>query len=51
MRSDMLADRTYGEYVLTTTEIRRSLGTDYFGLRDELTDAERNYLSGQLRRR
>ena len=28
----------------TTTEIGRSLGTDYFGLRDELTDAERDYL-------
>ena len=40
----MLADRTYDEDVLTTTEIGRSLGTDYFGLRDELTAAEREYL-------
>jgi glutaryl-CoA dehydrogenase len=40
----MLADRTYDEDVLTTTGIGRSLGTDYFGLRDELTDAEREYL-------
>jgi glutaryl-CoA dehydrogenase len=44
MRSDMLAGRTYDEDTLTTTEIGRSLGTDYFGLRDELTDAERDYL-------
>src|ERR1700733_15134308 len=44
MRSDMLADRTYDEDVLTTTEIGRSLGTDYFGLRDELTADEREYL-------
>jgi glutaryl-CoA dehydrogenase len=42
--TDMLADRTYDEDVLTTTEIGRSLGTDYFGLRDELTAAEREYL-------
>jgi glutaryl-CoA dehydrogenase len=44
MSTDMLADRTYDEDVLTTTEIGRSLGTDYFGLRDELTAAEREYL-------
>ena len=44
MSTDMLADRTYDEDVLTTTEIGRSLGTDYFGLRDELTEAEREYL-------
>ena len=44
MSTDMLADRTYDEDVLTTTEIGRSLGTDYFGLRDELTAAERDYL-------
>ena len=41
---DMLADETYDETTLATTEIGRSLGTDYFGLRDELTDAERDYL-------
>ena len=29
----------------TTTEIGRSLGTDYFGLRDELTEEERKYLA------
>ena len=40
----MLADETYHEDALSTTEIGRSLGTDYFGLRDELTDAERDYL-------
>ena len=40
----MLADETYDEDALRTTEIGRSLGTDYFGLRDELTDAERDYL-------
>ena len=40
----MLADETYAEDALSTTEIGRSLGTDYFGLRDELTDAERDYL-------
>ena len=44
MNTDMLADRTYDEAVLTTTAIGRSLGTDYFGLRDELTGAEREYL-------
>ena len=43
-RPTCLADRTYDEDVLTTTEIGRSLGTDYFGLRDELTAAEREYL-------
>ena len=41
MRIDTLADETYAEDALSTTEIGRSLGTDYFGLRDELTDAER----------
>ena len=40
----MLADETYAEDALSTTEIGRSLGTDYFGLRDELTDAERDDL-------
>ena len=40
----MLADETYDEDALSTPEIGRSLGTDYFGLRDELTDAERDYL-------
>ncbi len=40
----MLADQTYSELVLNTAEIGRSLGTDYFGLRDELTDEEREYL-------
>jgi glutaryl-CoA dehydrogenase len=44
MSGDVLADGTYHEGVLATTEIGRSLGTDYFGLRDELTDAERDYL-------
>jgi glutaryl-CoA dehydrogenase len=44
MSGDMLADETYTEDALTTTAIGRSLGTDYFGLRDELTDAERDYL-------
>jgi glutaryl-CoA dehydrogenase len=44
MRIDMLADETYAEDALSTTEIGRSLGTDYFGLRHELTDAERDYL-------
>jgi len=44
MSSDMLADDTYSEDRLSTTAIGRSLGTDYFGLRDELTDAERDYL-------
>ena len=40
----MLADETYDETTLATTEIGRSLGTDYFGLRDELTEAELGYL-------
>ena len=40
----MLADETYHEDALSTTEIGRPLGTDYFGPRDELTDAERDYL-------
>ena len=40
----MLADGTYEEKALATTDIGKSLGTDYFGLRDELTDAERDYL-------
>ena len=39
----MLADGTY-EKALATTDIGKSLGTDYFGLSDELTDAERDYL-------
>ncbi len=41
----MLADQTYDETTLTTTDIGKSLGTDYFGLRDELTDAEQEYLA------
>jgi glutaryl-CoA dehydrogenase len=44
MSTDLLADDTYSEDMLNTTEIGRSLGTAYFGLRDELTDAERDYL-------
>jgi glutaryl-CoA dehydrogenase len=44
MSADMIADETYDEAVLETTEIGRSLGTDYFGLRDELTEDERKYL-------
>ena len=44
MSTDMLADQTDDESSLATTEIGRSLGTDYFGLRDELTDDERGYL-------
>ena len=44
MSGDMLADETYTEDALNTTAIGRSLGTDYFGLRDELTDVERDYL-------
>ena len=31
----MLADQTYAEDALSTTDIGRSLGTDYFGPRDE----------------
>ena len=44
MSADMIADETYDEAVLETTQIGRSLGTDYFGLRDELTEDERKYL-------
>ncbi|TDW21921.1 acyl-CoA dehydrogenase family protein [Kribbella kalugense] len=44
MSDTMLADETYDETTLTTTDIGKSLGTDYFGLRDELTDAEQVYL-------
>ena len=44
MSADMIADGTYDEAVLETTQIGRSLGTDYFGLRDELTEEERKYL-------
>ena len=40
----MLADDSYTEETLRQTRIGRSMGTDYFGLRDELTDAERDYL-------
>jgi glutaryl-CoA dehydrogenase len=40
----MLADETYDEVALGSAPIGRSLGTDYFGLRDELTDSERDYL-------
>jgi glutaryl-CoA dehydrogenase len=40
----MLADDSYTEETLHLTRIGRSMGTDYFGLRDELTDAERDYL-------
>ena len=40
----MLADDTYDEDVLGSASIGTSLGTDYFGLRDELTDSERDYL-------
>src|SRR5918911_2612255 len=42
--SHMLADDTYDEDVLGSASIGTSLGTDYFGLRDELTDSERDYL-------
>jgi glutaryl-CoA dehydrogenase len=44
MSTGMLADATYTERILCTTGIGESLGTDYFGLRDELTDSERDYL-------
>jgi glutaryl-CoA dehydrogenase len=44
MSADMIADGTYDPAVLETTEIGRSLGTDYFGLRDELTADEQTYL-------
>ena len=40
----MLADETYAEDALSITEIGRFLGTDDFGLHDELNDAERDYL-------
>jgi hypothetical protein len=40
----MLADDTYAEDALSITEIGRFLGTDDFGLHDELNDAERDYL-------
>jgi len=40
----MLADDSYTEDTLRLTKIGKSMGTDYFGLRDELTDAERDYL-------
>jgi glutaryl-CoA dehydrogenase len=40
----MLADDTYTEDALDTARLGASLGTDYFGLRDELSDAERDYL-------
>src|SRR3712207_2472407 len=43
-RSDMLADDTYSEDALSSGQLGTSMGTDYFGLRDELTDAERDYL-------
>jgi glutaryl-CoA dehydrogenase len=39
-----LADGTYDGDALNSTAIGRSLGTDYFGLRDELTPGERDYL-------
>lgn len=44
MSADMIADETYDEAMLATTAIGRSLGTDYFGLRDELTESEQKYL-------
>ena len=40
----MLADDSYTEDMLRSARIGKSMGTDYFGLRDELTDAERDYL-------
>ena len=40
----MLPDDTYTEDAISSARIGTSLGTDYFGLRGELTDAERNYL-------
>jgi glutaryl-CoA dehydrogenase len=40
----MLADDSYTEETLRQTRIGQSMGTDYFALRDELTDAERDYL-------
>ena len=44
MSTELLADATYDEDVIATTAIGRSLGTDYFGLRDELTETELDYL-------
>src|SRR3712207_6299196 len=43
-KPDMLADDSYTEEMLRSARIGKSMGTDYFGLRDELTDAERDYL-------
>jgi len=40
----MLADDSYTEDTLRLTEIGKSMGTDYFALRDELTEAERDFL-------
>jgi glutaryl-CoA dehydrogenase len=40
----MLADDSYSEDVLRSARIGKSMGTDYFGLRDELTEAELDYL-------
>jgi glutaryl-CoA dehydrogenase len=40
----MLADDSYTEDTLRLTKIGKSMGTDYFGLRQELTEAERDYL-------
>jgi glutaryl-CoA dehydrogenase len=40
----MLADDSYTEDTLRLTKIGKSMGTDYFGLRDELTEAERDFL-------
>ena len=40
----MLADDSYTEDTLRLTKIGKSMGTDYLGLRDELTEAERDYL-------
>jgi glutaryl-CoA dehydrogenase len=44
MSADMSARHANLEAVLDPTDLGRSLGTDYFGLLDELTDAERDYL-------
>ena len=43
-RHDDVGRRDLRRDALATTAIGRSLGTDYFGLRDELTEAERDYL-------
>src|SRR3954454_25167569 len=40
----MLADDSYTEETLRQTRIGQSMGTDYFGLRDKLNEAERDYL-------